>query len=197
MTQKRILVINGHPGQSSLSYTFAEAYASRAAQAGHDLRHIHIANLSFDMDYGKGGYSDPKPLEPEIAAVLADIEWAEHIVLTTPMWWGSMPAKLKGLMDRILLPGRTFDTRNPNRFGLPAPMLTGRTARVIVTSDSPRLYLRLVHGDAMLRQIKGQIFGFIGIKPTRFTYFSGASHPKPGQVERWTEAVRTIASEGR
>ena len=196
MVTKRITVLNGHPGQTSLSREFAETYATAARQAGHEVRLIHLPDLDFDMDYGKGGYKDPKPLEPDIEAVMEAFEWAEHIVLATPMWWGSMPARLKGLMDRILLPGRTFDTRNPNMFGLPAPMLTGRTARVIVTSDSPRLYLRFAHGDAMLRQIRGQIFGFIGIKPTRFTYFYGASHPKRGQVARWTETVRDIASKG-
>ena len=195
MTPKKIFVLNGHPGTTSLSRFFAETYITAATEAGHDVHHVHLADLDFDMDYGEGGYSNPKPLEPQIEAVLEELERADHVVLTAPMWWGSVPGKLKGLFDRILLPGRTFDTRNPNRFGLPAPMLTGKTARMILTSDSPRLYLRLAHGDAMIRQLRGQVFGFVGIKPARLTYFAQASHPKPEQVQRWSDTVRKLGAQ--
>jgi predicted N-acetyltransferase YhbS len=43
---------------------------------------------------------------------------------------------------------------------------------------------------------QGQIFGFVGIKPTRITYFSGASHPKPGAVEQWLEKVARQGARG-
>ena len=46
-----------------------------------------------------------------------------------------MPAKLKGLFDRALLPGRAFDTRDTDWMGMPTPMLSGRTGRVIVTEQ--------------------------------------------------------------
>ncbi|MEM6587578.1 MAG: NAD(P)H-dependent oxidoreductase [Pseudomonadota bacterium] len=192
MTPKKITLINGHPGQSSLSRLLIETYAEAASSAGHHIRLVQLPDLEFDMDYGKGGYTDYKPLEPQIEAVLNDLEWADHVVLAAPMWWGGIPAKLKGLFDRILLPGRTFDTRNLDALSMPSPMLKGKTGRVILTSDSPRWYLRLIHGDAMWRQLRGQIFGFVGIKPTRLTYFSGTSHPKDGAVEKWTQTVRQI-----
>ena len=116
------------------------------------------------------------------------------MVLTTPMWWGGLPAKLKGLFDRTLLPGRTFDTRNTTWTGMPSPMLTGRTGRMIVTSDTPGLILRWFYRNAMLRQLRDQIFGFVGIKPAKITYFSGASHPKTGAVERWISEVEKVGA---
>jgi NAD(P)H dehydrogenase (quinone) len=42
----------------------------------------------------------------------------------------------------------------------------------------------------MLRQLRDQILGFVGIKPARFTHFSGASHPKPAMIERWIAEVK-------
>ena len=194
MTPKRIAVLNGHPGTKSLSGLFTETYATAAKAAGHDVRLIQLANLEFDMDFGDGGYTNWKPLEPQIEAVLADLEWADHVVMSAPIWWGGLPAKLKGLLDRILLPGRAYDTRNLNKLGMPSPMLTRKTGRIILTSDSPRWFMRLVHGSAILRQLTGQVFGFVGIKPTRFTYFSGASHPKPELIERWTKEVQKIGA---
>lgn len=196
MTPKRITVLDGHPGAASLSRHFTETYARAARDAGHDVRLVHLSDLDFDIDYGDGGFASWKPLEPQIAHVLDSLEWSDHVVLSAPIWWGGLPAKLKGLLDRILIPGRTFDTRNPTWMGVPAPMLTGKTGRFIVTSDSPRWYLRLKHGSALLRQVRGQIFGFIGIAPTRFTYFAGASHPADAQVDRWTRKVAKIGAAG-
>ncbi|AJQ94109.1 NAD(P)H-dependent oxidoreductase [Gynuella sunshinyii] len=193
MKTKRIFILNGHPGEKSLSRFFAETYAAAAMDAGHLVRLCHIHDLEFDSDFGFGGYQQVKPLEPALETVLEDIEWSEHVVLTTPMWWGGLPAKLKGLIDRAFLPGRTFDTHN-TRFGLPAPMLAGRSARVIMTADTPGWFMRWVYKNAMLIQVRRQILGFVGIKPSRFSYFASASHPREGMVERWAEQIKRIAA---
>lgn len=194
MTSKRIFILNGHPAKSSLNRTLAESYAQAAHDAGHEVRLTHLHDLDFDADFEFGGYDNLKPLEPALEQVLDDIEWSEHVVVTTPMWWGGLPAKLKGLFDRALLPARTFDTRKTDWMGMPTPMLTGRTGRVIVTSDTPGWFMRWVYHSAMLRQVRDQILGFVGIKPAKITYFSGASHPKPGVVKRWIAEVQKCAA---
>ncbi|MEP0943218.1 MAG: NAD(P)H-dependent oxidoreductase [Rhizobiaceae bacterium] len=190
MTSKRIYILNGHPAENSFNRALAESYANAARAAGHDVRLTHLHDLQFDSDFEFGGYKKIKPLEQGLERVLEDIEWSQHVVLTTPMWWGGLPAKLKGLFDRVLLPGRAFDTRNTNWIGLPAPMLTGRTGRMIVTSDTPRWFFSFAYRSALLRQLRDQIFGFVGIKPAKITYFAGASHPKQGVVDRWLKEVQ-------
>lgn len=188
---KRIFILNGHPGATSLSRTLALSYADGATAGGHEVRIAHLPELSFDSDFGDGGYKTLKPLEPALDAVLRDIAWSDHIVLATPMWWGGLPAKLKGLFDRALLPGRAFDTRS-RRFGLPRPMFTGRTARVLLTSDTQSWLLRLVYHNAILTQLRCQIFSFIGIKPTRVSQFAEASHPSARTVATWQDRVRQL-----
>ena len=194
MTQKKIFILNGHPAETSLSRSLAETYAEAARTAGHEVRIAHLSHLDFDDDFGQGSYTDFKPLEPALEQVLENLEWSDHLVLTSPMWWGGLPARLKGLIDRTFIPGRTFDTRNLNFAGMPSPMLTGRTARVILTSDTPSWFMRLAYRRALIWQLKGQILGFVGFKPARFTWFSGASQPKPGHVEKWFEQVRLIGA---
>ncbi|CTQ51061.1 NAD(P)H-dependent oxidoreductase [Jannaschia donghaensis] len=195
MTPKRIFILDGHPAAQSLSRGLLQTYADRARAAGHEVRIAHLHDLTFDPDFGAGNYENWKPLEPDLEHVLAQIEWSEHLVLAFPLWWGAMPARLKGVFDRAFLPGRAFDTR-VTKMGMPTPMLGGRTARVIVTSDTPIWFLRLVYGNAVLRQTRGQILGFAGIKPTRFTLFSGASAPKPGAVDRWMKRIARLGTAG-
>ena len=194
MQPKRIFILDGHPAATSLSRHFAEAYAASARAAGHDVRMTHLSDMEFDADFGKGGFGDWKPLEPALEKVMRDLSWSNHFVLAMPMWWGSLPAKLKGLIDRTFLPGTTFDTRVTDRLGLPAPLLTGRSARVIVTADTPGWFQRLRYRNALIHQLRGQILGFVGIRPARFTWFAGASHPGAGVVRRWARAVKGLGA---
>lgn len=193
---RRIYILNGHPAADSLSHSFAETYGTAARTAGHEVRLHHLHELRFDMDFERAGYKDPKPLEPDLEAVLAHIDWAEHVVMFAPMWWGGLPAKLKGLFDRAFLPGRAFDTRNPLRTGMPRPMLSGRSARVVLTSDTPTWFLWLAYRNPIAATLKGHIFGFVGIKPVRVTQFAGASEATPEKVARWLKTVEALGTRG-
>ena len=153
------------------------------------MRVTNLSDLAIDDDFGGGGNQNTKPLEPALERFLADLEWSDHLVLTTPMWWGGLPARLKGLIDGAFLLGRAFDTKNTKLGGMPSPLLTGRSARVILTSDAPGWIMQRLHRRALIRQLRGQILGFVGFKPTRFTYLSGASHPKPKQVRKWASRI--------
>ncbi len=194
MSTRKILIFNGHPGQTSLNKTLADAYRVAAQEAGHEVRFHDLSDMQFDMDYGLGGYQNAKALEPDLEALLSDLEWAEHVVLTTPLWWGAIPAKLKGAFDRALLPGRAFDTRNTSMLGIPAPLLKGKTARVLMTSDTPSVLLRLVYGNAIKKILSRQILGFVGIRPVRYTTFAPASHPLDSKVQQWRETSAALAA---
>ena len=167
---------NIHPGRLpcrkqlvSQPRSLAETYAKSARNAGHDVRVAHLSHLEFDEDFGQGSYTDFKPLKPALENVLLNLKWSNHLVLTSPMWWGGLRARLRCLIDRIFIPGRTFDTRNLNYAGMPSPMLTGRTACAILTSDTPGWFMRIANRRALIWQLKGQILGFVGFKLVKFT----------------------------
>lgn len=45
-------------------------------------------------------------LEEDLVKAQELIRWADHLVFVYPIWWGTMPAVLKGFFDRVFLPGR-------------------------------------------------------------------------------------------
>jgi putative NADPH-quinone reductase len=190
MKKLKILVLNGHPAESSISKQLSQAYYDEAVAKGHDVRLINLRDLSFDLDYGFGGFKESKPLESDLEEFIKALKWCDHFTLATPMWWGGVPAKLKGLFDRALLPGIAFDSRGG---GLPKPLLTGRSGHVLITSDSPWWYFRFFIHRALYWQLKVQILQFIGIKPLTFRHFVQASHPQPKQVEGWLSECRKLA----
>ena len=179
-----VLVLNLHPARQSFCQGLADAYAAGVRAAGGTAQQINLHDLTFDIDFEQAGFKGAKPLEPDLERIMTALGAARHVTLATPMWWGGLPAKAKGLFDRAFLPGRAFDPRQ-KRLGLPKPLLAGRTARLIMTSDTPGWAFWPMYGAAMKRQIKGQILSYVGIRPMSFTHFSPVETSTPEIREAW------------
>lgn len=195
MNKKRIVILDGHPAKESLSRTFSEVYKNSAEEAGYVVRIHHLSEYDFDMDFEFSKYSQAKPLEPVLEKFIEDIKWCDHFVLCTPMWWGGLPAKLKGLIDRSFLPGSVFDTR-VKKGQMPKPMLKDTTGRVIITSDTPDWIMKLFYRNALINQLRGQILGFIGVKPTKVMWCAGAGAAEKEKIDQWIRQVKLFGASG-
>jgi NAD(P)H dehydrogenase (quinone) len=86
---------------------------------------------------------------------------ADLRIFIYPIWWGSMPAILKGFFDKVLVGGFGFKYVN----GFPIKLLKGK-AIVISTCGAPSLFYRFIDRTP-IKMIKRLILGFCGIK-TKF-----------------------------
>jgi len=177
---KNILIINGHPNKNSVNFALAEAYYNGAKSAGANVNLIHIAGLQFDPNL-QYGYQQRMELEPDLLLALEKIKAADHLVWVHPVWWGGMPAIMKGFIDRLFLPGITFRYRADSVWW--DKLLTGKTARIITTLDQPSWYYHLMFGRPSVNQLKKSVLQFCGVKPVKVSYF--------GIVKNSTSAVRT------
>lgn len=190
---RRILITDLHPARLSLSAALAQAYRLGAEAAGHQVRIARLSEMSFDPDFGQAGFRNAPALEPDLETFRENLLWAEHVVLVTPMWWGGLPAKAKGLFDRTLLPGFAFDPRQ-RRMGLPTPLLSGRTARLILTSDTPGWAFWLIYARALKHQVQRQILAYVGLQPRGFTHYSPVEHSTPDLRDRWLRNTRALGT---
>jgi putative NADPH-quinone reductase len=157
----------------------ARAYAEGARSAGAEVREINLGDLSFDPVL-RHGYNEAQALEPDLVEAQEAIRWADVLVFAYPNWWGSMPALLKGFVDRVFLPGFAFKSRENSQ--LWDRLLAGRSARLLVTMDSPHWYYRLVVRQPGHQMMRRAILGFSGVKPVRTAVF--------GPIRKSTDAAR-------
>lgn len=180
--RKRVLVILGHPSEASLCSAIANAYLKGAQAAEHEVRFLSLGKLKFDPIL-RDGYNTIQALEPDLVAAQESIAWAEHLVFVYPIWWGSIPAILKGFFDRIFLPGFAF------KFRKDALMVDGllkhRTAHLIATMDTPPWYYRLVYRMPGHNQMKRTILEFCGIKPVKINSFGPVKNSKASTRQKW------------
>ncbi len=99
---------------------------------------------------------------------------ADHLVIIFPLWLGTLPALLKGFLERVLQP----ELVEPAKHGKFVKLLRGKSARVVVTMGMPGFVYRYWFGAHALKMLKRNILGFMGVRPIRSTiygYVEGAS----------------------
>lgn len=189
----RILLIDGHPDADSLCRALSDAYAAGAAGAGATVDRLDLRGLRFDPHLHRGLHTRPdtQPLEPDLTRARELLVSADHVVVTTPVWWGSTPALLKGFLDRTLERGWAYRYQ-PN--GFPEGFLRGRSARVLLTTDSPQWYLRTLAGDTTVKQLRHATLAFCGLRPVRVSRFGPVHGSTADRRTAWIERARRVGA---
>lgn len=186
---KKILIINGHPNKESLNYGFAEAYKKGALEGNATVDEITIADLKFNPNL-EFGYQKRIELEPDLLMAWEKIKWADHLVWIHPVWWGGLPAMMKGFIDRLFLPGLAFQYRENSLFW--DKLLKGKTARIITTLDQPNWYYWLVYGRPSVNQLKKSTLEFCGVRPVKVSYFGIIKNSKVKTRQKWISEVEKL-----
>jgi len=186
---KNILIINGHPDKESLCTALAASYKKGAELSGATCRLINLFDLDFNpiLTYG---YRKISVLEPDLVKAQQDIAVANHLVFVYPTWWGTYPALLKGFFDRVFLPGFAFKYHKSGP--LWDKLLRGKTARLIVTMDSPKWYNFFVYRSPGHNSMKKAILEFCGIKPVKISSFATIKSSDDKKRNQWLSEVEKL-----
>lgn len=188
---KKVLVLNGHPRRGSYCDALVNAYLEGAGSATAHLRMIAIRDLHFDVNLPDAHYILP-PMEPDLVVAREAIREADHITLVYPVWWGGMPAILKGFIDRVFLPDFAYRLLEKPPYWV--PLLTGKSARVILTMDAPRTEFREKFHDCAQYAVKKVVFEMCGFKPVRVTTLAPVVPSRDATRRRWLRMVRALGA---
>lgn len=78
--------------------------ADGAREGGHDIRCVALRELEFDLVL-RAGTTAPNQWNLTSQSSRNSFNGCEHLVVVSPNWWWSVPALLKGYIDRVFLPG--------------------------------------------------------------------------------------------
>ena len=182
----RITIIDGHPDpqRSCFVHALADAYADGAVRRTHEVRRIDVATLDFPVLRSAAQWRDGA-LPAAVHGAQIDIRWADHLVILYPLWLGDVPALLKAFLEQVLRPGFAIDE---GASGLDARLLTGRSARVIVTMGMPAAFYRHVYRAHSLRSLERNILGLVGVHPVRHSII-GSVEASAKHRAKWLRVV--------
>ncbi|WP_122616974.1 NAD(P)H-dependent oxidoreductase [Streptomyces sp. Tu 4128] len=150
----KTLIVHAHPEPKSLNGSLKDLAVSTLEAAGHEVRVSDLYAMGWKAvvdaaDYGPEASSPLKvardsgrafeggTLTPDVRAEQEKLLWADTIVFQFPLWWYSMPAILKGWVDRVFTfrfaygVGEHSDTKYGERYG--EGTFAGRKAMLSVT----------------------------------------------------------------
>jgi NAD(P)H dehydrogenase (quinone) len=189
---KKILVFLGHPTKDSYTGRVADAYEKGARDAGHEVERVNIGELVFDPILHLG-YKEIQFLEPDLVMVQEKIKWADHVVFIYPNWWITMPAIMKGMFDRMWLPGFAFNFDKETKQLV--QRLKGKTGRVIIIAGTHTPFMTWWRFGDYTNEISHGILGFAGIK-TKVSAFGPSERVTPLVLDAWAEKVKKMGSKG-
>lgn len=144
----RLLIVFCHPSLDSFGAALFRRVTETLEVAGHDLRIRDLYREEFDpvlsLDEWQDYLSRPEANHARQRDHIADLQWAEGLVVIYPTWIFGPPAMLKGWLEKVWLPGISFEIP---RFKGDRPRPKLQHIRLFVgltTSGSPWWWLRLI-----------------------------------------------------
>jgi NAD(P)H dehydrogenase (quinone) len=187
---KKVFIFLGQEDADTTCGKLASAYEDGARNNGHEVRRTNIGDMKFDPLL-HAGYKTIQELEPDLKKFQEDVKWADHVVIIYPTWWSAMPAILKGLFDRVWLPGFAFHFHKEDMFW--DGLLKGKTARVVTTMDSWPLAERVMFGDST-NEITRAILKFAGVHPVHVWKVGMLKHATDAAKEKLFAKMRKLGS---
>ena len=190
---KKVLVFLGNPTKNSYSGRIADAYEEAARTAGFEVERVNIEDMNFDPVLHQG-YKEIQNLEPDLIKLQEKINWADHVVFVYPNWWCSMPAKMKGMFDRMWLPGFAFNFDKQTKKLV--QRLKGKTAHVIIIAGTHSPFMTWWKFGDYTNEIAHGILGFSGFK-TVVSAFGPSEKVSALVLDSWVEKVKKMGKVGK
>ncbi|MDO8364092.1 MAG: NAD(P)H-dependent oxidoreductase [Actinomycetota bacterium] len=145
----KALVVLAHPNADSYNRALAERACAGLRAAGHQPTLLDLYELGFraamSPDEHAAYHSGEPIIDPMVAEHVALLREAQILVFVYPTWWSTMPAMLKGWLERIMLPGVGFVFDEHGKVG---PGLRHvRRIMGVSTYGSPHLYVWAVNDN--------------------------------------------------
>ncbi|MFE9581163.1 NAD(P)H-dependent oxidoreductase [Nocardia sp. NPDC006044] len=219
----KTLIVYAHPEPKSLNSSLKDLAVSTLRTAGHEVQVSDLYAMNWKAvvdaaDYGphassplrvardSGRAFDAGALTPDVRTEQAKLLWADMIIFQFPLWWYSMPAMLKGWVDRVFTfhfaygVGEHSATKYGERFG--EGTLAGRKALLSVTVGGPESHYaaRGINGpiDDLLFPIQHGILYYPGIEvlPPFVLYGTDRTTDEeyPDIAKAWEQRLRTLES---
>ena len=133
----KVLLIACLPKRPGFGETLAYRLRDAIASAGHRLEWHELFEEGFDPRLEPSELLRGFSFDSLVMAHAQSLAEADRLLIVHPDWWGQPPAILKGWIDRVFREGLAYELRGEDGYEKKwTPLLGGKKALVIVTSDS-------------------------------------------------------------
>jgi len=191
----RTLVVIAHPNPNSFNQAIKARLVAELEAQNHQVRVRDLYASGFDpvlsLEELQRYDSQEGDVPAEVKAEQDEILWADHLIFIYPTWWWSMPAMMKGYVDRVFVPGFAFSVDDQGIRGL----LEGKKVWIIQTTGSDQAYIEENGLGKMIKTpIEIGLFNFCGIEVVDHQILAGVpfipEEEREAMLKQLKKAVR-------
>jgi len=101
----KVLTVVSHPRVNSFTFSVADKFTQGLLEAGHETEVLDLHRIGFDpvlWEADEPDWSiDRKIYSPEAEREIERMKQFDALAYIFPVWWYSVPAMLKGYIDRV------------------------------------------------------------------------------------------------
>ncbi|CCD22545.1 NAD(P)H-dependent oxidoreductase NDAI_0A03880 [Naumovozyma dairenensis CBS 421] len=146
---KKVLIIFAHPDRRSLNGSLLDATVKRLESQGREVKVSDLYGMNWKSEITEDDFPETHEkgtrlkvvseslnafqhhkLTPDVVAEQEKLKWADLVIFQFPLWWFSLPAILKGWVERVFSAGLAYCL--PERYGNGA--FAGKKAMVMVST---------------------------------------------------------------
>lgn len=201
----KVLYVYAHPEPKSFNGALKDEALSALQEKGHEVKLSDLYAMNFDPVLKASDFPERKKPDffnaffeainasktgafvPDIKQEMEKVKWADLMIFQFPIYFTSMPAIMKGWIDRVLAPGFGFNpvTNSAYETGL----FKGKSAMLVMTAGaSKEMYSDGgAHGNLNkhMESVTHCIFEFMGVKmlPSHVIYEASSMSREKGAEE--------------
>lgn len=188
------LVIFAHPNEKSFGKAMVDSVVKASEEKGAEVRVRNLYEIGFDPILKPEDFAafQSGKIPEDIAAEQEYIKWADIITFVYPVWWTSLPAILKGYVDRVFSYGFAYEYVD----GAPNGLLKGKKGLLFSTTGTPDAIYSENGMHSSIKQTTDQgIFNFTGIEEVVHTFFGGVPHVTEEVRKGYLQEVENVVKQ--
>lgn len=169
------LIVYAHPFEDSFNHAILESAVVALESKGHTVVVRNLYAIGFNPVLSPMDFKELRAskIPEDIATEQAYIKNADVITLIHPLWWTSLPAILKGYIDRVFSYGFAYQY---TKEGMVEGLLASKKGFMITTQGTPNAYYDASGMTKSLKQTTDEgIFSFCGVTTLDHLFFGGIS----------------------
>lgn len=185
------LIVLAHPNPKSFNRAVAQTVNDELVKNGaqvklKDLYAMHWNPVLSPEDFK--GFHDGN-LPADLMAEQADVKWADVVIMIAPVWWTSVPAILKGYIDRVFSLGFAYEYTATG----PRGKLTDKKGLLITTSGADEASS---NANGMVASLKRSLldgfFGFCGFSEYQHQNLFAVTIVKDADRQQMLDSIRSL-----
>ena len=188
------LVVFAHPNPKSFGKGIVDTVVKASEEKGASVRVRDLYQIGFDPILKPSDFVafQSGKVPEDIGAEQEHVKWAEVITFVYPVWWTSMPAMLKGYVDRVFSYGFAYEYVE----GTPNGLLKGKKALLFSTTGAPsEMYAANGMHNSMKQATDQGIFNFCGLEQVNHAFFGAVPHVSDEVRKGYLQEVEKIIKE--